>query len=111
LTWVFLGFLILGKGPRGHEIIHHAGILKLVLDGVHMVQAGLCEESLEVVYWWPCLALATMRGSCNTHHVGAVRLLVIIIVIDCDRNQLRVPLLPLLVALGVLLGGLEDDIG
>jgi hypothetical protein len=38
---VFLVLLALGKGPCGHEILHHAVVLKLVLNGVRMVRACL----------------------------------------------------------------------
>jgi hypothetical protein len=110
-TRVFLGLLGLGKGPRGHEILHHVVVLELVLDGVRMVQVGLLVESLEMVCWWPCLALNTMPGSCDLLHVGVVRLLVIIIIVSRGCNPLRAPLSPLLSAPGVLLSALDGDVG
>jgi hypothetical protein len=71
-----------------------------------MVLAGLLEESLEVVYRWPPLALDTALGSCNVLLVGAVHFLVIV-VIGCDYNPLRVLHSHLLVTLGILLGALD----
>jgi hypothetical protein len=60
-AWVFLGQLVLGEGPRGHEILYHATVLELVLNRVHVVRAVLLEESLEVVHQRPRLMLATTR--------------------------------------------------
>jgi hypothetical protein len=105
-TQGFLGLLITGEGARGHEILHHATVLELVLDGIHVVQAGLLEKSLEVVYQRPCLALTTMRSCSDTLHVGVGFFLVIaIVIVSCGCNPLRMPLSPLLAALGVLDGG------
>jgi hypothetical protein len=51
-----------------------------------MVRVGLHEESLELVYWWPRLALNSMLD---------------------DHDAL---LSPLLAALGILLGALDGDV-
>jgi hypothetical protein len=77
---VFLGLLVLGEGPQGHDILHHAAVLEHVIDGVCVVRACLLKKSLEVVYQRLCLELATARGGSDTLHVGAARFLVIIIV-------------------------------
>jgi hypothetical protein len=61
-----------------------------------------------VVYRWPPLALDTALGSCNVLLVGAVHFLVIV-VISCDYNPLRVLRSHLLVTLGILLGALDGD--
>jgi hypothetical protein len=60
---VFLRLLVPSEGPRGHEILYHATVIKLVLDEVRMVQAGILEECLEVVCQQPRLALATTPES------------------------------------------------
>jgi hypothetical protein len=79
-----------------------------VLDGVHVVWVGLLEESLEVVHQWPRLALQTMHSSDDTLHAGAINFLVVVIVIvDHDRNSLRALFTPLLAALGAPLGILD----
>jgi hypothetical protein len=87
LTPVFFQFHVLGEGPQDHEALHHAAVLEPVVDDVRVVRADLLEESLEVVYWWPCLAFDTTYGG---------------------RDAL---LLPLLATLNVLLGALEGDAG
>jgi hypothetical protein len=76
-TQVFLEFPNPSVGPRGHEIPHHVIDLELVLDGVHVVRAGLLEESLEVVCRWSRLVLATVCGSHDVPHVKAVCFLVV----------------------------------
>jgi hypothetical protein len=95
--------LVPGEGPRGHEIIHHVTVLELVLDYVCMLRACLLKKSLEVVCWWPCLALATACGSRDVLHVGVIRFLFIIVVVGHGSNPLRVPLSPLLAALASFL--------
>jgi hypothetical protein len=69
---VFIVFHTTGEGPRDHEILYHVVVLKLVLDGVHVVRAGLLEESLKVVCRRSCLVLATMCGSCDVPHTEGV---------------------------------------
>jgi hypothetical protein len=103
--------LVLGEGPRGHEIIRHVAVLELVLDYVCMLRACLLKKSLEVVCWWPCLALATACSSRDVLHVGVIHFLFIIVVVGHGSNPLRVPLSPLLAALGILLGALDGDAG
>jgi hypothetical protein len=49
-----------GEGHRGHEILYHAAVFELGLDGVRVVRAGLREQSLKVVCRWLRLALGTM---------------------------------------------------
>jgi hypothetical protein len=101
-TMFFLGFLVLGEGPRGHEILDHNDVLELVLDGVRVVQASLLEESLKVVYQWPQVALAIVRGDHDALHVGASHFLVVVRAVGRGHHSLRALLLPLLAALGVL---------
>jgi hypothetical protein len=105
---VFLGLLVPGEGPRCHKILHHEVVLELVVDRVHMVWAGLLEKFPEVVCQGPCLVLAIACSGSNLLHVGCARFLVIIVVVvGPGQNPLRVPLSPLLSALGVL----DGDIG
>jgi hypothetical protein len=47
--WPFIELRTLGEGPYGHEASHHAEVLKLVLDGVCVVWAGLLDKPIEVV--------------------------------------------------------------
>jgi hypothetical protein len=104
-AWVFLGLLVPGEGPRGHEILHHLIGIELVLDGVRLVRAGLFEKSLEVARQRSCLMFATARGGSNALHVGAAHFLIVVVVaVSRVCNPLRVPLLPLLAALGILDG-------
>jgi hypothetical protein len=107
---LFIGLLVLGEGPQGHEILHHVTVLELVLNGVRVVWAGLLEESLKVVCWWPRLALDTVPGGRDVLHVGVVRFLVIIvIVVGRSCNPLWASLSPFLATLGVLLGTLDGS--
>jgi hypothetical protein len=100
---VFLRFLVPGEGPQSHEILHHATVIDLVLDGVHMLWAGLLNKSLDVVCQRPHLGLASTCGSSEALHVGATHFfLVIVVVVGHGHNPLRVPLLPLLAALVIL---------
>jgi hypothetical protein len=104
-AWVFLEFATPGEGPQCREVLHHVTVLELMLDGVHMIWTGLLEKSLKVVSWWPHLVLATMHGSCNIPHVGAVCFLdTVIIVVSHDLNPLGAPITSLLSALGSSLG-------
>jgi hypothetical protein len=81
-----------------------------VLDRVHVVRAGPLEESLKVLYLWPCLVLDAAYCDRDTLHVGAVCLLVIVDIKDgCGHDPLRAPLSPLLIALDILLGALDND--
>jgi hypothetical protein len=82
-----------------------------VLDGVRMFRAGLLEESLKVVCWSPRPALNATPGAHNIHHVRVIYLLIIVIVVSCGCNPIRVLLSPLLAALGVLLGSLDGATG
>jgi hypothetical protein len=95
-----------GEGSRDDEILHYVTILELVLDGVHMVQTGLFEESPVVVCRRPRLVLTTACGGCNVPHTGATYFLVI----GCGHNLLRTLLVPLLAALGLVLGIVDGDV-
>jgi hypothetical protein len=107
---VFLGLLVLGEGLQSHEILHHAAVLKLVLIEVHMVQAGLLEESLEVVYCQPHLALDTAPGGRDALLIRTIHFLVVVaVVVGHGRNPLRAPVSPLLVSFGILLRALDGD--
>jgi hypothetical protein len=81
LVWDLVRFHASGEGPRGYEILHHATILELVLDGVGMVQASLLHELLKVIHGRSCLTLATACNGRSLHHVGAARLLVVATII------------------------------
>jgi hypothetical protein len=74
-----------------------------------MVWVGFLEESLELVYWRPRLALNFVPDDHDVLHAKAVHLFVIIIVVNRGCNPLRAP--PLLTTLGVLLGALDGDVG
>jgi hypothetical protein len=106
---VFLEFPTMGEGLRDHEVLHHVIVFELVLDVVHVVWVGLLEESLEVVFWRPCLMLATTCGSHDVPHVGVIDFLVNVI-IGHGHNPQRTPLKPLLFTLGTILGILDGDI-
>jgi hypothetical protein len=108
LAWDFLGLLVPDEGPQGNEILYHATVLELVLDGVRMVRAGLLKKSLEVVCQRPRLVLATARGGNDALHVRVVCFLVVIIIVIVGRghNPLRAPLSPLLATLGILDSGI-----
>jgi hypothetical protein len=76
-----------------------------------MVQAGLLEESLNVIYRRQRLAHATMCRSRNVAHVrAACSLIVAIVIVSHGRNALRTLIVPLLSALGALLGIMDGDI-
>jgi hypothetical protein len=76
-----------------------------------MVQAGLLEESLNVIYRRQRLAHATLCNSHNVAHVGAAcSLIVAIVIVSHGRNALRTLIVPLLSALGALLGIMDSDI-
>jgi hypothetical protein len=75
-----------------------------VLDGVHVVWAGLFEESIKEVCRQLRLALAPTS-------VGAAYFLIIAaIVVGHGHNPLRTLLAPLLATLGALLGIVDDDV-
>jgi hypothetical protein len=50
LVWYPIEFHASGEGPRGHEILHHAAVPKIVLDGVSVVWESLLKELLKVFY-------------------------------------------------------------
>jgi hypothetical protein len=78
-----------------------------------MVRVGLLEESLDVVYRRPRLALDTMRCGRDVLLIEVIHFLVVIIIIIAGRSYdpLGVPLWPLLSTLGVLLGTSDCDVG
>jgi hypothetical protein len=79
-----------------------------VLDGVHMVWAGLLEESLKVGCWWTRLTINTVPSGHDVLLARATRLLVIV---GRDCYPLRASLSPILATLGALLGALDGDAG
>jgi hypothetical protein len=104
-------FHSLGERPRGHEIIYHATIPKLALDGVGVVQANLLKELLDVVRGQSCLTLAASYDSHGARHDGAACLLVnATIIIGRGCGLLAVLLAPLLAAPGALLDILDNDV-
>jgi hypothetical protein len=103
--WFFLEFPTSDEGPRGHELLHHVTVLDLLLDEVHMVRADLLEESLKVIYRWPCLELATLRDGRDAPHAEAICVLVVIVIIvEHGHDPLRALPTPLLSVLGAPLG-------
>jgi hypothetical protein len=107
-----VGFHALGEGSRCHEILHHAIVLEVVPDRVGVVRTSLLKELLEVIYGWPCLTLAAASGSCDVHHTGDVRLLVVATITnDHGCGLLKTLLAPLPTALGTLPGILDGDVG
>jgi hypothetical protein len=101
-----------GEGPRGHEILHHAAVPELVLDGVGVVRADLLEELLEVVCGRSCLTLVAACGSRGVHHAGAAHLLVVAgVVASHGSGLLKMLLVPLPTTHGALPGALGSNIG
>jgi hypothetical protein len=83
-----------------------------VLDGVRVVQTGLLKESLEVVCWRSRLALDSVPGDHDALLVGHIHFFVIVVTVaGRGCNPLRMPLSPLLAALGVLLCAFDGDGG
>jgi hypothetical protein len=104
-TWVLIELRTPGREPRDHETHHHVTVLELVPDGLHVVWAGLLEESLEVVGRRPHLTLVAVCGSRDAPHVGAAHLpIVAVIVVGCGRSPLRTLLAPPIAALGAMPG-------
>jgi hypothetical protein len=105
-----LNFHASGEGHRGHEILYHATVPELVLDGVSMVRTSLLKELLKVVHGWSHLMLAAACDGCGTHNAGGTRLIVdAAIVADRNCGLLMALLVPLLATLGTLPDILEDD--
>jgi hypothetical protein len=102
-VWDFIEFNAPGEGPQDHEILHPITVPELVLDGLHMVWAGLIKELLDVVCIRPCLVLASTCSSRDAPHAKvAYFLIVATIIVGRGYNPLRTLLAPLLAALGVL---------
>jgi hypothetical protein len=81
-----------------------------VVDGVHVVGAGLLKESLDVVYQRPHVVFDVVSSGHNALHVGSVRLFVVIIIIIVaggGSGTLRTLPPPLLV--GLALAAMLDD--
>jgi hypothetical protein len=73
---------------------------------------GLLEESLKVVCWRLRMVLDTTPGYHNVLLVRVICFLVVTVVVASrDCNQLRALILPLLAALGILLGALDGNVG
>jgi hypothetical protein len=101
-----------GEGPRGHEILYHATVPELVLDGIGMVRTSILQELLEVIHGRSRLTLATTYGDHDAHHVGATHLLVVASVLTDHGHGLLTTLLVLLLsAHGAILSILDDDAG
>jgi hypothetical protein len=112
LTGDLIDFHVSGERPCGHEILHHATVLELVLDWVGVVRASLLKELLEVVRGRLRLTLASACDGHDVHHNGAACLLVdAIIIVDRGCGLLAALLAPLLATLGAHFGILDDDIG
>jgi hypothetical protein len=108
-TRVFIKFCTLGEGPQDHETLHDVALLELMPNMVCVLQAGLINESPEVVCTWPCLTLVTVCGIHDAPHVGGACLpVVIVIVVDRGHGALRMLLAPLLAA---LLGAVDSNVG
>jgi hypothetical protein len=101
-----------GEGPRGHEILHHAAVPKIVLDGVSVVWESLLKVLLEVFYGRLRLVLAAAYGSHDAHHTGAARLPTIATIIINRSCGLSMTLLVSFHATrGTLPGILNGDVG
>jgi hypothetical protein len=107
------GFLPFGGKHRGHVVLHHGELLKLVPDGVHMVRAGHLEELLKVIGGLPSQALEVTLSGSGVFFVGAVGLLVIVIVVAASSNgdPLGALVWPPLMAFGTPLHSFADDLG
>jgi hypothetical protein len=73
----FVNFHASGKGPRGHETLHHVAVPKLVLNGISVVWASLLKEHHEVVCGQSRLTLAATCSSRGAHRDRAACLLAI----------------------------------
>jgi hypothetical protein len=69
------------EGPQNHEILHHAVVPKLVLDGAHVVWASLLKKHLEVVCGQLCLVLPAAYHNNDAHDVRAACFLTVATVI------------------------------
>jgi hypothetical protein len=99
----FIELYTLGEGSWGHEAPHHAAVLELVPDRVHMVWVGFLKEPIEVVHRQPRLTLVAACGGWDASHAGATCLLVfVVIVVGHGRGPLKALLAPLLAALDAL---------
>jgi hypothetical protein len=100
-----------GEGSRGHEILHRAAVLELVLDGVGVVQTSLLKELLEVVHGRPRMMLAAACCNHDVHHIGAACLLAITTVtISRGCGLFKTLLAPLPATLGTLPSILDGDV-
>jgi hypothetical protein len=101
-----------GEGPRGHEILYHAAVPELVLDGIGMVRTSILQVLLEVIHGRSRLTLATTYDDHDAHHAGATHLLVVASVLTDHGHGLLTTLLVLLLsAHGAILSILDDDAG
>jgi hypothetical protein len=97
-------------GPRDHKTLHHVAVLELVPDGVHVVCAGLFEESLEVFGRQTRLTLVTMHDSHDAPLAGTARHPIIgVVIVGRGCNPLRTLLVPPLAALGALSSAFYSD--
>jgi hypothetical protein len=80
-----------------------------VLDGVGVFRASLFEEFLKVVCGRPCIALAAAQDLRGMPHARAAYSLIDATII-VGRGLLAVMFVPLLAALGALLGVMDGDI-
>jgi hypothetical protein len=76
---VILGLLALGETPRGHVVLHHGTLFKLVSDGVCMFWAGHLEKLLKVISRLSCLALEITLSHSDVFLIGVIGLLIVVI--------------------------------
>jgi hypothetical protein len=102
---VILGLLALGEIPRGHVVLHHETLFKLVSDGVCMFWAGHLEKLLQVISRLSCLALEITLSHSDVFLIGVIGLLIVVIFIAASGNcgLLGEPLWPPPTTFGALL--------
>jgi hypothetical protein len=80
-------------------------------DGVRVVQADLLKESSEVVCRWPRLMLVAVCSSRDAPRARAACLPVAaVIMLGHGRDPLRMLLVPLLAAIGVIFGAVDGNV-
>jgi hypothetical protein len=103
---VAFGPLALGEGPRGHVVLHHEALFKLMSDRVRVVGTGHLEKLLEVIGRLSCLAFEVTLDNGDELLIRIIGLLVIIALVTTgsDHDPLGAPL----VSFGTLLCALTD---
>jgi hypothetical protein len=82
-----------------------------VPDRVWVVRTGGFKNLLEVVFGWYGALLEITLGSCYKLLVGVLNFLPGVAIVRCHGETTQVAVLPLLPALGALLGASDGDTG